>query len=193
MDLEITETENLLNSATFDGVKSVLRGHLEKLRKQQVQQQTATAPVPIMEVTPKVVETASIKPASTSSISYIPIESFAWDQGSYNSPNVTVFIDLEGVGSAKDRVQVEFGKHSFDLKVLDVEGKNYRLLKDNLEKDIIPGSSSYVVKKNKVVLKLQKVKGEYSYDQWTTLTGKKKRDEEDTTAKKDPMGGKIAS
>jgi len=44
------------------------------------------------------------------------------------------------------------------------------------------------VKKDKIVLKLQKIKGEYSYDSWTSLTAKKKR-EETEASKKDPMGG----
>ena len=32
-------------------------------------------------------------------------------------------------------------------QVLDAGGKNYRLLKDNLDKDIIPEASKYIVKK----------------------------------------------
>ena len=44
------------------------------------------------------------------------------------------------------------------------EGENYRLLKDNLEKDIVPDSCSYKVKNNKVVIKLAKKKGEFSYE-----------------------------
>lgn len=87
---------------------------------------------------------------------------------------------------AKDRVSVTFGKHSFDLKVLDLHGKNYRLVNNNLEKNIIPEQSSFAVKKNKVVLKLQKVKGEYSYEHWTALTAKKKREETTEVKEKDP-------
>jgi len=63
-----------------------------------------------------------------------------------------------------------------------------RLLKDNLDKDIIPDKSRVVVKKNKIVLKLAKVKGEYSYEHWNNLTAKKSREEKKDT-KKDPMGG----
>jgi hypothetical protein len=40
---------------------------------------------------------------------------------------------------------------------MGLNGRNYRLLKDNLDKDIIPAESKYIVKKDKVVLKLQKV------------------------------------
>ncbi len=41
------------------------------------------------------------------------------------------------------------------------------------------------MKKNKVVIKLQKVKGEYSYEHWANLTAKKPRDKS-ADAKKDP-------
>ena len=40
---------------------------------------------------------------------------------------------------------------------MGLNGVNYRLLKDNLEKDIVPGSSKFIVKRDKVVIKLQKV------------------------------------
>jgi hypothetical protein len=191
LELEIQETETLLNTALYDGVKTALRQHLEKLKKLDAQQKSAAAAAEAAAAAPVApkVESAPVRPAPLSSVAYIPVESYAWDQGSYNSPIVSVFVELDGVGNAKDRVQVEFSKQSFDFKVLDLDGKNYRLVKDNLEKDIIPSQSTFIVKKNKVVIKLQKVKGEYSYDHWTSLTAKKKREEEDTS-KKDPMGGK---
>jgi calcyclin binding protein len=66
-----------------------------------------------------------------------------------------------------------------------LNGKNYRLIKDNLDKDIVPEKSKFLVKKNKVVIKLQKVKGEYSFEHWTNLTSKKgSRDK--VAEKKDP-------
>ena len=77
--------------------------------------------------------------SSTSNILYTPLENFDWDQGPYNSPLITIYIDLEGVGTVKDGVSVNFTKSSFDVKVLNLNGKNYRLFKENLEKDIVPG------------------------------------------------------
>lgn len=68
-----------------------------------------------------------------------------------------------------------------------LNGKNYRLFKDNLEKDIVPAESKFTVKQNKVVVKLKKKKGEFSYEHWTNLTAKRKRDA--AAATKDPMGG----
>ena len=188
LELEIQETESLLSSATFEGVKTVLRAHLTKLRKQDEQQKAAAAAAAVAPPVPPASSSSSSKPVIPAG-NYIPIEDYAWDQGAYGSANLSIFVELDGVGEVKDKVTVEFGQYSFDLKVLDLKGKNYRLVKDNLEKDIIPEQSTFVVKKNKVVIKLAKKKGEYSYEHWTALTSKKKRSEEDNS-KKDPMGGK---
>lgn len=40
----------------------------------------------------------------------------------------------------------------------DLGGKSYRLVQNNLDKDIVPDKSSFLVKKDKVVIKLQKVR-----------------------------------
>lgn len=193
LELEVAEAENLLNIATYPGLKSVVQSHLFKLKKQLEQQQLPTK----ANEDSNVIEDKNIESSVPSSSSvprpivvgnYIPIENYAWDQGSYNSATVTVYAELEDVGNVKDRVQVSFDQHGFDLRVMELNGKNYRLLKDNLEKDIIASESTFTVKRNKVVIKLKKVKGEYSYEHWTSLTAKKKR-EESESVKKDPMGG----
>lgn len=133
------------------------------------------------------VRTAAIKGQS---LTYIPIEDFAWDQGEYGSNTVSIFVDLTGVGAIKDRVEFSCTKSSFDLKITDLNGKNYRLIKENLDKDIIVSESKIVVKKDKVVIKLRKLKGEYSYENWASLTAKKKRDSASEADKKaNPMGG----
>lgn len=42
-------------------------------------------------------------------------------------------------------------------RVHDLNGKDYRLLQNNLDKDIVAGESKILVKKDKVIVKLQKV------------------------------------
>lgn len=184
---EIEEAERLLENATYPRLKSVLTQHINNLRKTEkdqaqrlIDQQAAT------QVKPSSVPVAPVQGA------FIPIESYAWDQGEYNSPTLSIFVDLDGVGAVKDNVVANFTKMSFDVQVTGLNGKNYRLLKDNLEKDIVPDKSKCIVKKDKIVLKLQKVKGEYSFEHWNSLTAKKKRGE-DSAAKKDPMGGMFAA
>lgn len=191
IEQEIVEVETFLGSATFDGVKTALQNHLSKLRRQIQQLQAAKvaqeqAAVAATQPTPS---TSSKSSKHAAGLTFVPVESYSWDQGSFNSSTVTIYVELDGVGDVKDNVQVSFTKSSFDLTVVGLGGKNYRLVKENLEKDIVADQSTYVVKKNKVVLKLQKLKGEYSYDHWTQLTAKKKR-EETESSKKDPMGGK---
>lgn len=201
IEAEIAETESFLHKASFPAVRTLLQTHLDKLRKEAAQPAKSSVP-PSVSLPPFPTSTDSTKYLSSSSSgkyspapgSYTPIESFAWEQGAYNTPTLTVFVDLPGVGSVKDHVEVNFGKHSFDVRVLGLAGKNYRLVKDNLEKDILPDESTFVIKANKIVLKMQKKKGEFSYDHWTALTSKKKRDEMESsgpTSKADPMGGKT--
>jgi len=108
---------------------------------------------------------------------YTSIDRFSFDAGSYGSPFVTLYVPLPSLGSIpKDNISCSFTSASFDLIVKDLNGKSYRLYKDNLEKDIDPEKSKYIVKSDKIVVKLAKVKGEYgSYDFWTDLTAKKKK------------------
>eukprot|EP00752_Nemacystus_decipiens_P016407 g14664.t1 len=118
---------------------------------------------------------------------YATVEKFAWDQGSYNSPKVSIYVPLEGVGAAKERVSCAFTARGFDLTVHDLNGKDYRLLQNNLEKDIVADESKILVKRDKVIVKLQKVKAEFgSYDNWSNLAAKKQKK---VDAKADPQAG----
>ena len=110
---------------------------------------------------------------------YTSIDRFSFDFGGYDSAFVSIYVTLPSVGSIpKEQITCEFTKDSFDLIVRDLQDKSYRLFKDNLEKDINPDKSKFVVKADKVIVTLAKCKGEYgSYDYWSKLTdakGKKK-------------------
>jgi calcyclin binding protein len=189
---EIAEVEHFLSIATHAGVQAVLVAHKTKLQKAEADQQKREAAAAQTASTAPAAASVTFSAPVMSKILYTPIEDFAWDQGEYNSPTVSIFIDLDGVGAVKDRVESTFTANGFDLKVTDLNGKNYRLLKDNLEKNIVPDKCKCVVKNNKIVLKLQKVKGEYSFDHWNSLTAKKKKDDGAAGgAKKDPMGGEY--
>ena len=186
---ELEEVRHLLSQATYPGVVALLKAREQELEKQKQTEKQAEVEVPVVEdkvvVDEKLAEVAVASSktvplkqdvkvaapparslASGGRVVYTPITDFAWDQDGYDSPVVTVYVDLSGVGSVKDNVSCDFTKSSFDLQVLGLDGKNYRLLKDNLDKDIVPEKSRIIVKKNKVVVKLQKVKGTYSYESW---------------------------
>jgi len=121
---------------------------------------------------------------------FLPIETFAFDGGQSGS-TVEVYISagMEGVKeAAKERVSCDFTRNSFDLQIKDFKGKNYRMLKTNLEKDIVPEESKVVVKKNSVVLKLRKKLGEHGFDYWSNLTSKSTKRIDDID-KKNPSAG----
>jgi len=120
---------------------------------------------------------------------YVPIDRFAFDAGGHNSQYVTLYIDLPGIGSiSKDNIKCEFTSTTVDLEVHDLSGKSYRMYRDNLDKDINAEKCKYIVKPDKILIKLAKCKGEYgSYDYWTDLTAKKKK-KKTSNAKEDPTG-----
>jgi len=101
------------------------------------------------------------------------ITTFALDLGGYDKPHVSVDVRLKGIETfPKENVTWVFPESSFDLKILGLEGKNYRFLKTNLDKDISPADSEVKVKKNHIILQLAKVKGQYGYDTWMDLCAK---------------------
>ena len=149
----------------------------------------APAPQPIPEATSAV---PPVPPPSSrfSYVTYTSIDKFAFDAGSYGDKFVTIYVTLPNVGSMEDKennISCTFTKSEFDLCVTNLNGKNYRLKKDNLEHDIVPEQSKYIVKADKVIIKLQKVKGEYnSYDYWSKLTDPKRNKGPGGKSSKDP-------
>lgn len=214
VEKEIAEVQRLLEIATFPTVRSLLTERLNTLQASAATATaTATATAADDESTPEVAAvnatstapttaattaatTPHAAPAPTSAparlttdktAQYIPISSFAWDQGSFSSPSITVYVDLDGVGSVIDKennIKCHFTKDSLDLTVKNHNGKNYRLVQTNLFKDIIPEKCNYTIKKNKIVIKLMKAPsslgggmGGDHYDNWTSLTTKKTREQ----------------
>lgn len=129
-------------------------------------------------------------PIVSESAKYTPIDRFSFDAGGYNSQFVTIYIPLPNVGASilRDNIKCSFTKDSFDLIVTELNGKNYRLYNNNLEKEIITEKSKYIVKSDKIIIKLAKVKGEYgSYDSWNQLSAKKGKKEKEVQ-KGNPSG-----
>jgi len=186
---DLREAEELLATAKRTCNKRLLQDHVKSL-KEQLERAEPAEPAPTPAPTPAPVRLSSPPATDDTSLVWSEIPSFAWDQGEYGSKWVTVYCtnSLEGVGEVKKDVTCDFTKDSFDLKVPGLNGKNYRLLKLNLDKDIIPEESTFKVKKNGVNVKLKKVKGEYSYENWTDLTSKKDKAKKEAQ-KSDPMGG----
>jgi len=193
-EAELAEAEAFLAAAKTDGVRNLLKGHIKaaKARLEAAPPAAAAAAdtaAPTPAPAPAPAPAAPKVPVNPRAV-YQPITDFAWDQGGYNTSTLSIFIDLPDVGTASERVNCVYGKHSIDLTVLDLHGKSHRLINEHLEKDIVPAECKTVVKAHKIVLKLVKAKGQYSYESWTQLTAKKPRDDNAEASKKaDPAGG----
>lgn len=187
---DIAELKTLLAIAKRPHVKSVLNSAITALEASLPPPPAATvSEEPVIEVgsdgafysatpapaaaTTSAASASASASAFSSSSKYVTVDKFLFDAGEYNSKLLSVYVELPGVGSVKDKITCSFTKASFDLIIPDLNGKSYRLFKDNLEHDISPDTSKFIVKQNKVVVKIGKVKGEFSYDNWTTLTAKK--------------------
>jgi len=116
---------------------------------------------------------------------FTQLSKFSWEQGEYGTSWVTVRAEIPGVGACKAGVDVCFTSESFDLRA-SVGGKTFRLLREPLAKDIDVQQCKFIVKEHRVVIRLKKVKGEYSYDEWSELLAKTSRADE---KKKDPAAG----
>jgi len=195
---EIEEIELLLASTTYAGIKKVLNDYKSKLLSQESKNNTSTTSTTTtssstVSSTNTPTTTASsatvfIPATSASGLTYIPLNDFSWDQGSYGSKDISIYVELDNVGTVKDNVKFSCTSDSFDLTITNLNGKNYRMIKDNLEKDIVPDECKIIVKQNKVVIKLVKKKGQYSYENWSQLISKKSK-EEKNKQKSDPTSG----
>jgi calcyclin binding protein len=216
---EIEEAAVKMNRPTariqLEGLASLLRKEGEALKRVEASRRTAseedmtttTAPPPQEKSnpTPKVesISTPDVPvppppvPATSAAAAtyygngaFVSIDRFSFDSGGYNAPFVSVYVNLNGVGSiARDSIICEFTSSSFDLIVKDLNGKSYRLVKDHLEKDIDPDKSKIIVKADKIVVKLAKVKqGDYGgYDYWTKLTDMKAKSGKSKSKGADPQ------
>ena len=118
---------------------------------------------------------------------FTPIDTFSFDAGEYNSPTLSVYVALPSVGNLpKGQVTCKFKATGFDLLVKGLEGKDHRLVQNNLEHEINVDKSRIIIKAEKVILKLGKIKGEYSYDTWTQLIASKKTKKKNNA---DPAAG----
>jgi len=119
------------------------------------------------------------------SVSFISIDRFSFDAGGNSDKFVTLYLPLPGVGSIEnknEKIKCDFEKGSFDVTIMNFNGKNYRIKRDNLEHDIDPEKSKHIVKADKVVVKLAKIKGEYgSFDYWSKLTDNKRKEKKKNT------------
>lgn len=170
------ELEALLQQVQREGARDALKQTINKLRATAMKAKSPAMPrrtaKPVKATIPA--KETQQKPSRIDGEmkDWKSFEKFYYSDSGYDKPTVTVYIDLPGVGASKDRVNCIFTPQKFELQVRNHNGVNYRMIKEPLEKDIVPELCKTVVKKNQIKLKLRKKKGEYSYDTWTRLTAK---------------------
>ena len=111
---------------------------------------------------------------AASDVLWTEITMFSLDLGGLDKPFVTLDLRLPGVDALPEgKITCDFTESSLDLKVLGLDGKNLRFRKTNLENEIFPGGSAFKVKKNHVMIWLQRKKNQFDkYDIWMDLCRK---------------------
>ncbi|KAH7436115.1 hypothetical protein KP509_05G003400 [Ceratopteris richardii] len=150
---DITELKALLSRATRPHVKSLISSEIQTLEK------VASTSAAQNEGKATLLHTSKAVPE----VRYTTISSFSWDQ---DVEKLKIYISLQG--ASEDKVNVEFKSRTFELKVHDVEGKNYRLCVPCLCKAIAPEKCKIIVKSTRITVILKKLdKGT-----WQDLHGK---------------------
>jgi len=196
IEADLAEVTTMLSKATRPNVKSELERVQAKLSAELKSAKDKAAPekVSAEKETPKQAKPveAPHKPVPIvvkSAGPWTEITTFGLDLGGYDKPLVTVDVRLKGIEQIPaENVTCDFTESTFDLKVVGLDGVNYRMVKSNLDKDIVVADSFIKVKKNHVIVTLQKVKGEYGYDSWTDLCAKGKRKATSSKKSDNPQG-----
>jgi len=98
---------------------------------------------------------------------------------------VTVDLRVKGVEALpKGNIISSFTPESFDLKVSDLDGENYRMVMRNLYSDIVPEKSRHRVKKNHVLVDLYR---EDRTKSWLELCAKDARSRQTNKKKDNPQ------
>jgi len=167
------ELEALLMQVQREGARVALKQTINKLRATAQRARVPKIPAHTAKIEKKSLPAKqTVSQPIEDAEEWKSIDKFYYSDTGYNKPTVTVYIDLPGVGASKDRVKCHFSQMKFDLQVRNHNGVNYRMIKEPLEKDIVPELCKTIVKRNQIKLKLRKKKGEYSYESWTRLTAK---------------------
>ncbi|KAK4751156.1 hypothetical protein SAY87_004638 [Trapa incisa] len=172
MALDLEELRQLHGIAKRPRVVSLISCEISKLEKL-----SSVSPAQIPNPSP--VPTPAKVP-STSSLIYTTLGSFSWDQ---DSDKLKIYISLEGVD--QEKVQSEFKPMSVDIKIHDVQGKNYRCVIPKLNKEIVPEKCKILVKPTRVIVTLPKA----TKGNWLDLHYKDDKLKPSADKDKDPMAG----
>ncbi|KAG1685842.1 hypothetical protein DVH05_007678 [Phytophthora capsici] len=184
---EIEELQALLAQTKTAGNRRDLEQLLQRKQKDLQTAELKQEKAKVVD-TPKPEHVKVAPPVSNDRTPFTEISRFGWEDDGYGKEKVSVYImsGVDGVGNLpKENVTCNFTKTSFDLKIIGLDNKNYRLFKQHLEKEIDPAKSSFRVKKNRVTISLYKADKDNT---WMNLTAKNpsKSSKPDTS---DPSAG----
>lgn len=193
LEADIEEFRQLLkNHATRANVKKVLEGWIEKCeqeKKHMAKILETQYPKKIEDQkTAESAEPVDVALKAIDKMVYEPLNKFGWDQ---KDKQVKIYVTsgIDGVGSLpKGQVVCEFEDQSFDLKVQDLDGKNYRLRIPETQEALDVGKCKFNVKSNGITVTL--IKQDPS-KHWTDLKPKKSlvsKDQNAAAKSKNPQG-----
>ncbi|KAG6405024.1 hypothetical protein SASPL_132604 [Salvia splendens] len=180
--LDIEELKQLQSIAKRPRVVSLISSEILNLEMQLSNAASRKMPTPAPAVdTPAPISSAPKAVSSSSLLSYVPLSSFSWDQ---DNDQVKIYIPLEGVD--REKVEADFKPMSVDIKLHDVQGKNYRCAVPKLCKEIAPEKCKFIVKPKRVVVVLAKA----AKGNWLDLHFKEDKLKPPSLDKeRDPMAG----
>ncbi|KAL4335217.1 hypothetical protein GQ457_07G030210 [Hibiscus cannabinus] len=170
--LDLEELRHLQSIAKRSRILSLISSEIRSLEKLQASKEDGNAVAP-----PTATQIPTpINPA----LAYVSVASFSWDQ---DNDKVKIYVSLEGV--EQEKIQTEFKPKSFDVKLHDVKGKNYRCAVPKLSREIVPEKCKVVVKPTRVIIVLFKA----SKGDWSDLYFKEDKLKPNLDKEQDPMAG----
>lgn len=115
--------------------------------------------------------TQEVKKAKDDDLKYIVLSKYSWYD---DKVFVKVIVPINGVGAIpKENVIAEFGDRSFLIKIVGLNGSNYRFGSTRTHYHLIASESKILIKANEVVVKIKKEKTDdyWSYIYKTRMVG----------------------
>lgn len=159
---DVAELKLLLSQARRPHVLVFLSTQIQSLEKLAAEAEAKAASEPAR--------------AASSEVRYTTLSSLSWEQ---DSERVKIYVSLEGV--LEENVVSKFQDWALEVKIHDVEGKNYKFVVQKLHKAIDPDSSRVLIKPKRIIISLRKLEEE----NWKDLHFKEDKSEEES--KKEPM------
>eukprot|EP00392_Amoebophrya_sp_AT5.2_P005825 g5835.t1 len=200
--LDVAELEQLLESATRPHVKQILQQKVSETKSKLWEQKRneelvlrrrqgeviddITDDMDVLKgerAAPSGSQATAAAPATSTggdhNLKWTDITMYEIKEGTgYNDPKVVVDLRLKGVEKVPaENISTEFTRMSMDVKIKDLDGVNYRFRRTALQHDIVASSSSHSVKKNHVLVSMQKVEGKMGYETWNDIGGRKKSED----------------